>query len=151
MYSFPVDKAYKYDFSAPKFQTAFAFLRRDDLASLPVGWVELENGVRASVQRYCTAPAEGKRFETHEKYFDVQYLVSGMEKLGVCARCDLPASDPYQADNDIQFYAEPKCAGSVLLHAGDFVIFAPEDAHKPGCIAGEAMDVQKIVVKVPVD
>ena len=65
---------YKYDFKANKFQIAFDFLKRDDLASLPVGWIELEEGVRASIQRYTSFAWDANRFETHEKYFDVQYL-----------------------------------------------------------------------------
>lgn len=150
MFSFKIGNEYRYDFSAPKFQTAFAFLHRDDLADLPVGWIELDNGVRASVQRYVTVPAEEKRFESHEKFFDVQYLIAGEELLGCCARCDVPSGDPYQAENDVTFYDEPAATGWVLLRGGDFVIFAPEDVHKPGVAVGQPMEVQKIVVKVPV-
>ena len=51
-----------YDLSEPKFQTAFAFLRRTDLASLPEGWISLENGVRASVQLYTTNAGRDARF-----------------------------------------------------------------------------------------
>lgn len=141
---------YKYDMCAKKFQTAFAFLKREDLAELPVGWIELGDGVRASVQHYTTAEAEGKNFETHENFFDIQYLVEGDEKLGVCTRAGLVEKIPYNADNDITFYEEPAASGVVVLHAGDYVVFAPEDAHKPGCICGKAMAVKKIVVKVPV-
>ncbi len=150
MVSAKIGGEYRYDFTAPKFQTAFAFLHREDLAEMPVGWIELDNGVRASVQRYVTAPAAEKRFESHEKFFDVQYLIAGDELLGCCGRGDVPSADPYQADNDVTFYDEPKCAGYVLLHGGDFVIFSPEDVHKPGCAAGAPMEVRKIVVKVPV-
>ena len=45
---------YKYDFTANKFRIAFEFLKRKDLADLPVGWIELGEGVRASVQRYTS-------------------------------------------------------------------------------------------------
>lgn len=150
MFTAAIGQEYRYDLTAPKFQTAFAFLRRSDLAELPVGWIELDNGVRASVQRYVTAPAAEKRFESHEKFFDVQYLVAGAELLGCCTRADVPEADPYQADNDVTFYNDPCCAGCVLLHAGEFVVFSPEDVHKPGVAAGEPMEVRKIVVKVPV-
>ena len=66
---------YKYDLTAKKFQVAFAFLRREDLGDLPEGWIELGDGVRASVQHYTTMAAETLSFETHEKFFDIQYLV----------------------------------------------------------------------------
>ena len=141
---------YKYDLTEQKFQTAFAFLKRNDLAELPEGWIELGNGVRASVQHYTTMNPATLDFETHEEFFDVQYLIEGEELLGVCTRKGLVEKIPYNTDNDVTFYQEPACAGEVLLYGGDYVIFAPEDAHKPRCIAREAMPVKKIVVKVPV-
>lgn len=132
------------------FEASFAFLKRSDLASLPEGWYELGEGVRASVQHYVTLPEQELRFETHEKFFDVQYLIEGREYIGVCTRRGLKEKAPYDTENDVTFYEDPAYAGSVLLEAGDFVVLAPEDAHKPRCAAGESMAVKKVVVKVPV-
>lgn len=140
----------RYDLSQPKFQTAFGFLRREDLGQLPEGWVELENGVRASVQRYETSPAEELDFETHEKYFNVQYMVDGVELVGVVDARDLAGKIPYDPENDIAFFHDPEHSGAVLLRPGDFVVLSPQDAHKPRCAAGAPMAVNKIVVKVPV-
>ena len=56
----------------------------------------------------------------------------------------------YEVAWDVTFYHDPSQAGQVLLHGGDYVIFAPEDAHKPRCLVNGAMEVRKIVVKVPV-
>ncbi len=141
---------YRYDFSNAAFRTAFAFLNRNDLVSLPEGWVELGNGVRADVQRYTTSPAGELSFETHEKFFDIQYLIEGEEYLGVCTRKGLVPKTEYEAARDVTFYHDPAQAGQVLLRDGDYVIFAPEDAHKPRCLVNGAMEVRKIVVKVPV-
>lgn len=151
MYNAIIGNEYKYDLSAPKFQTAFDFLHREDLAELPVGWIELENGVRASVQHYTTMPAETLDFETHEKFFDVQYVIEGVEMIGVVGRSGLVEKISYDEENDITFYETPALSGAVLLNAGDYIVLAPEDSHKPRCIAGEAMPVKKIVVKVPVE
>ena len=52
MFSTKTGLEYKYDLSERKFRVAFEFLRRTDLADLPVGWIDLEEGVRASVQEY---------------------------------------------------------------------------------------------------
>lgn len=140
--------AYERDNS--KFQKAFDFLRRDDLAELPEGWVELGEGVRASVQHYSTSPEQELSFETHERFFDVQYLAEGLEFVGVCTREGLNVKVPYDEGNDVTFYQDPLLAGRVLLRAGDYVVLAPEDAHKPRCAAQAPMAVIKIVVKVPV-
>lgn len=142
--------AWGYDLTNAGFQTALEFLNRQDLAQLPERWIELGNGVRASVQRYTTQPEETLRFETHEKFFDVQYLVAGEERIGVAARDGLEVQTPYDVENDVTFYQEPAESDSVLLHAGEYAVFAPQDAHKPRCAAGKPMPVQKIVVKVPV-
>ena len=145
-----IGNEYKYDLTNAAFQTAFAFLRRKDLADLPEGWIELDNGVRASVQHYATMDPATLDFETHEKFFDIQYLVEGLELLGACTRCGLVAKTPYEIERDVTFYHDPDHAGQVLLRGGDYVIFAPEDAHKPRCWVDSAMAVKKIVVKVPV-
>ena len=141
---------YKYDLGNPAFRTAFAFLDRKDLADLSEGWVDLGNGVRADVQRYATSPAQELSFETHERFFDIQYLIEGIEYLGVCTRQGLVPKTQYEAARDVIFYHDPAHAGQVLLRGGDYVIFAPEDAHKPRCQVDGAMEVRKIVVKVPV-
>ena len=150
MYSTALGDEYRYDLTAPKFQTAFAFLRRKDLAELPVGWIELENGVRASVQHYESIDEAEASFETHEKYFDVQYVVEGQEYCGVCSREGLVVKTPYSESGDITFYEDPELSGEVLLNAGDYIVLAPEDAHKPRLVAGKKMPVKKIVIKVPV-
>ena len=150
MNSMKIGSEHKYDRITFKIQTALNFLHRDDLADLPEGWIELDNGVRASVQHYTTMAAETLDFETHEKFFDVQYLIEGVELIGVVGREGLVEKTPYDSTNDVTFYEEPVLSGAVLLRAGDYVILAPEDAHKPRCLAGEAMPVKKIVLKVPV-
>ena len=142
---------YKYDFTAKKFRIAFEFLKRKDLADLEPQWIELGEGVRASIQRYDSFGWDENRFETHEKYFDVQYVISGMEKCGVCDRSELGSvAVPYNKENDITFYEEPEHYGIVFLNAGDFIVLGPEDAHKPRCAADKPMPIKKVVVKVPV-
>lgn len=56
-----------------------------------------------------------------------------------------------KAGADLIFYEEPECAGSILLEEGDFIAVAPEDAHKPRCMAGVPHAVKKVVVKVAVN
>ena len=151
MYSFKAGQEYKYDFTAPEFRTAFGFLHRTDLADLPVGWIQLDNGVKASIQRYDSFRWDENRFESHEKFFDVQYVIEGMEICGVCDRSECKnVAVPYDEDNDVTFYDEPGHFGTVFLNAGDFIVLAPEDAHKPRCAAGESVPIKKVVVKVPV-
>lgn len=150
MQSGVLGEEYKYDLTEPKFQEAFKFLKRTDLATLEVGWYDLPHGVRASVQHYGTVPAEELDFETHIKYFDVHYMVTGNEKVGVVnAKC-LVAKTAYDEATDMQYYQDPPMSSVVLLQPGDYIVVAPEDAHKPHIAADTPEDVIKIVVKVPV-
>ena len=91
------------------------------------------------------------RFETHEKFFDVQYVIEGMETCGVCDRSECKTvAIPYNEAKDVTFYDEPEHFGIVFLNAGDFIVLGPEDAHKPRCAAEKQIPIKKIVVKVPV-
>lgn len=150
MLSFKNGFEYKYDFTEKKFQLAFEFLKRKDLADLEPQWIELGEGVRASIQRYDSFAWDANRFETHEKYFDVQYVIEGSEYCGVCLREGLRVAIPYDADGDITFYDDPDHYEKVLLNSGDLIVLGPEDVHKPRCAVDKPMPIKKVVVKVPV-
>lgn len=139
-----------YDYHTEKFQLAYEFLRRPDLAVLPEGAVQLGQGVVAHIQHYNTSSPQTLKFETHKKFFDVQYMVSGVEMFGLVNSAYLEPDSEYHLGNDITFYKEPSYSGSLLMNEGDFIIVGPEEAHKPRCLAGSSQAVIKVVVKVPV-
>lgn len=141
----------KYDYLEEKFRKGYDFLRTADLKVLPVGRVDIDgDDIYASVQEYTSLNADTCRFEAHNRYFDIQYVVEGEEQFGYAKRADLTEEVPYDETNDIVFFCEPEEAGTVLLKAGDCIVVAPEDAHKPRCRAKEACKVKKIVIKVRV-
>ena len=142
--------AEKYDYLEEKFRCAYKWLRETDISALAVGsYPIMGDQVVANVQEYTTAPAETAYFETHEKFFDIQYVVSGIERFGVCKRDGLKVRERNE-ESDLILYEEPEFSGSVSLEPGDLIVVAPEDAHKPRCQAGEACAVKKVVVKVAV-
>ncbi len=142
--------AEKYNYLEEKFRAAYKWLAETDIAALPVGsYPVMGDTVVANVQEYTTIlPSEGS-FETHEKYFDIQYIVSGEEQFGVCKRDGLVVKQRIE-ENDLIFYEEPEHSGSVYMEAGDLIVVAPEDAHKPRCQAGSPCEVKKVVVKVAI-
>jgi len=145
-----IGEAVKYDYLQEKFRVAYKWLQETDIANMPTGKYPLMgDDVIANVQEYTTKPAEEKRFETHEKFYDIQYIVSGEEMIGICRRDGLEETQR-KSESDVIFYADPALTGWAYLKAGDLVVVAPEDAHKPGCIAGEAMPVKKVVVKIKI-
>ena len=142
--------AEKYNYLEEKFCAAYKWLAETDIAALSVGsYPIIPDQVIAIVQEYTTILPEIGSFETHEKFFDIQYVVSGKEQFGVCKRDGLVVKSRDEA-NDLIFYEEPEHSGSVFLEEGDLIVVAPEDAHKPRCQAGGPCEVKKVVVKVAV-
>jgi biofilm protein TabA len=145
-----LSRAARYHDAVPGLAKAFEFLRTLDVAKLVDGRNPIEGDrLFAMLNRYHTKPHAEAVWESHRKYLDVQYIVSGTEWMGYVPLDRAPAiKTPYDAVRDVQFY-EPGSDGFVMT-AGQFAVFYPEDIHAPGLMAGRAVDVVKIVVKVAV-
>jgi len=104
--------------------------------------------VFALVSTYDTGPSTEKRFETHVRHVDLQYVAAGHERILHAPADALAVETPYDEAADVAFYAEPPFASSLLMRPGDLAVFHPHDAHKPGCMAGGRHTVRKVVVKV---
>ena len=133
---------------APGIARGLRWLAAFDPAT-PDGRHEIQGeDVFALVQRYDTGPATAKRFEAHRRHADVQLVASGRERLLHAAAGALEVETPYDEATDVVFFRDPPASSSVLLGAGDFAVLFPDDAHKPGCMAGGRDPVLKVVVKV---
>jgi biofilm protein TabA len=126
------------------------FLKEHDAAALPVTELEIMGRdlfVRPS--EYLTrAPAEG-RFETHEVYADLQYIVSGAEIMQVVPSDRLTPVTPYDAKTDFRFFTADQDITDLIVRAGEFTVFFPGEAHKPMCQRGEGPEfVKKLVFKI---
>lgn len=138
-----------HDYRSARFQAAYAFLAREDLAALPLGRVDIDgDAVFANVQEYETVSAGEKDMEAHRRYFDVQCVVEGEELMEYAPLAGLEEAQPFDEDADFGLYVAPERPSSVVLRAGDVAVLAPEDAHKPGCALGAPSRVRKVVVKV---
>jgi len=132
----------------PGMAEALAWLRAFD-PTLPDGRHAIDGDcVFALVSSYATGPSTEKRFEAHRRHADVQWIATGAERILYLPADSLPVAEPYNEENDIVFFDEPKVSSSLLLNPGDAALFFPEDAHKPGCMAGARHDVRKVVVKI---
>ncbi|MGM9741220.1 MAG: YhcH/YjgK/YiaL family protein [Candidatus Cryptobacteroides sp.] len=133
-----------------RWKAAFDFLKSTDLERIQAGRYPIQgDSVFAIVSEYQPKPIEGCRFETHRRYIDLQYVISGKEKMGVApAKFASPLTD-YDGDNDIQFFTCPDDK-TVYSEAGpeSFFIFMPDDAHRPSIRPGEEGWVKKVVIKI---
>lgn len=109
------------------------------------------DGFYVMLQEYETKPDEEGRWETHKKYIDIQYVLSGQEKTGYTNIGNLGEILESNQENDFYFYGEEACADWVTVHGGDFVIFFPTDGHKPSLNVNNMVSkVKKVVFKVEV-
>lgn len=87
--------------------------------------------------------------EAHKKYIDIQYMITGSEKMGVGQLEDMAEEVEAKPQNDAWFYHGPM--DYITVKEGMFAVFYPNDAHAP-CITpdGKCEAVRKAVFKVKV-
>ncbi len=136
----------------PNFQKAFDFIKKAVAEDLPVGKYEIEGkDLYASIQEYTTKVFPEGKFEGHEKYIDVQYIVSGKEVMEVIDVERAVANTEYNDVKDVTFYNNAESADKCVVEREDYGIFFPHDIHKPGMTFGaNPCAVKKIVVKVKI-
>ena len=142
-----------YTWMNPRLRAAFAFLRRGDLATLPLGRHEIGEGVFAFVQqpdalkRWTYDP---QKVEAHRKYIDIQMPLGAEETYGNYTLKDEDLKLPFDTAKDVVFMDRVTWAYSV--RPGEFAMFLPpRGGHAPCLELDGAKTVRKVVVKVPVD
>ena len=105
----------------------------------------INDDIYANVQTYETK--DDGLFEAHRKYIDLQFIISGEEKIGVANIKSCKTVTEYDKEKDVEFLETDKYE-YIHLKAEDFLILYPEDAHKP-CITDKTKStVKKVVVKI---
>jgi len=99
-----------------------------------------------SVMNVGKEPGE-TRFEAHQIYADIQYVVRGREHIGLMPLDSAEVVVPYDDEKDIKFLRTNN-DNYQLADSGRFFIFFPDDAHRPGTKVASGEKVKKVVVKV---
>jgi len=144
-----IENAKKYSGLGEKFKMAFNFLLTTEFDSATDPKIEIDgDNIFALVQTYETRSQEYARWEKHEKYVDIQYMVSGTENIGFVLSDYLEVLEDYNDETDVEFLEGD---GDFLqLNSGEFVIFFPDDAHMPGLAVETKEKVYKVVVKIKI-
>lgn len=130
---------------------AIQFIADRAASGLSDGRYEFDNKeMYAMMHTYHTGPSTEKKPESHRKYIDVQYVVSGKEMVEWSPSTILTADGSYAEERDVLFYNNLPGAASFIFDSGMFAVFFPEDAHKPCCMLDHPLLVRKLVVKVKV-
>jgi len=133
-----------------RIEKAFRYIKNLDLPQIETGKYQIDNDkIFAVVSEYETKKIEQGLWEAHRKYIDIQYIISGKEKMGYACIDDMKPSVEYQEKQDVLFV---KGQGDyITVNAGAFVLFAPSDAHMPNIKVDDPQYVKKLVVKILVD
>ncbi|MBA3065338.1 YhcH/YjgK/YiaL family protein [bacterium] len=129
-----------------KIAKSFAYINETDLSRIAVGKYEIDNGnIFAIVQKYDTRDQSECKLEGHWKHMDIQYIISGVELIGVATLINqIPV---YR--NEEEDYALFEGDSTLLrVETGMFAIFFPDDLHMPGVKLNQISPVKKVVVKV---
>lgn len=131
-------------------EQAFEYIKNTDLAQIQTGKYQIDGDrIFAIVSEYKTKDSEEGLWEAHKKYIDIQYIISGKEKMGYCCIDDMKISFEYNEEKDVLFM---EGQGDFLtINEGSFALFTANDAHMPSIKVDNAQSVRKLLVKILID
>jgi len=130
---------------------AFNFLEKKANEKLPAGRHDIDDDTYALSSKYTTKSAVESQFETHRKYIDIQYIISGEEVIEWAPMETLQANSEYNSEKDYTLYNRTDRSSRIKMYPGYFMVLFPTDGHMPGCQLNGPAEVHKVVLKVSVD
>jgi len=142
-----IKNAAQYFSYGERFKKALEFLQVTDINLLENGTIELDGkNIFAIISEYETKPFSEGKWESHKKYYDVQYVANGGEKIGYVYKDKVKLSQEYNEENDFMLWEGD--GDFVTANTGDFLILGPDDVHMPSIQIDGAEKVKKVVIKV---
>jgi biofilm protein TabA len=130
-----------------RWDKAFQFLKSNDLTKL-TGRHDVDGtNVYVIVADYNSKDKSGTRYESHDKYVDIQYVAVGEELMGKTTLDKAKVSVPYNAANDITYF-DFDGGDYIKATPGNFFIFFPGEVHRPSVKIDESVPIKRIVVKI---
>ena len=88
-------------------------------------------------------------YETHQKFIDIHYILSGSQTFGCCNPERLDVIEKYDENTDCEFL---KGNGNLIeMSEGDFIIVFSEDAHNVIVDFDRSCELVTVVAKVRLD
>ena len=115
------------------------------------GVYQINPRVKAIVSEYTTKEINEHDYEAHRKNIDIQYLLSGEERIACLPIERLKETKAYNEETDAAFYSADLMPQEMTIGNGYFAIFFPQDGHMPQLCADKPMKVKKVVIKVEIE
>ena len=141
-----IENNHLYTVLSANISRAFDYIKSTDLIKLEPGKYKIEDeNIFALVQEYDTKNREDCKLEGHFKFIDVQYVISGVELMGI-SNLKNQRQVSKDLEKDIAFYeGDPNF---LQLDTRMFAILFPDDLHMPGIRLEKKSKVKKVVIKV---
>ena len=133
----------------PDFARAFEDIKKIAAANTEVGkYIVEEDKYFYMVQEYEAKLEADAKFEMHEKFIDIQFIIEGEEEIRFDVPENLKPGIEPKGDN-IFFAIESDTCDTAVLEAGELAIIFPGEPHAPGIRHSEnKKNVRKIVFKI---
>lgn len=144
-----IQNAAAYSGVHPLMNKAMEFIQDCMQDELPSGRYELEGeDLYALVMNYEARERENPRYESHEKYIDIQCITRGSEYQWCASRGEAEQTTEYDAAKDVAFHAFSAQGHRLHLTAGTFAVYFPQDVHLPGMPDDLSHECTRVVVKI---
>ncbi len=111
---------------------------------------ELDLPFKAIPLNYNTKEFDLTKFENHQKYIDIHYIIKGKELIGITKIDKLKPNVDYDEEIDYQLFDGKTIEDTIVLSEGEFLLLFPHEPHVTGgMVNNQVSAVEKIVFKVP--
>lgn len=119
-------------------------------ADQPDGITELDGrDFYVNVHRYATKPVENCRWESHRITVDLQCCITGGELIEWAPASRLELLRDYDESKEVEHWrGDDLPCTSLRMVPGSFVLFAPNELHRPQLADGANVEVRKLVFKI---
>jgi biofilm protein TabA len=141
--------AQQYHKNKAVWDNVFAFMRDSNLVTLKPGKYVIDgDNAFGTITEGPSKEFEQTAWESHRKYIDLQYVINGREKIGVTALSTATVTKPYDVTRDgANYTAEGKF---YIADPAAFLLFFPDDVHRPNIKVDGFDVVKKLVIKIKV-
>ena len=144
-----IENAEKYYAVHPEFKPVFELLASLNADSENKRYEIDSDKAFVNLSTYVNKPVADCKFESHLKYADIQFVVTGHEFIDVCPTEELKATEDKFLTNDIAFYEDANDFSRADLTKGTFVVLFPGEAHRPLVAPdGKGVETKKAVAKI---
>lgn len=125
------------------------YIENTDLYKLEVGKYKLNDEVNIIRESYNTRHFEECYFEGHQKYLDLQIVLTGKEYFGYKNNKDsnINITQPYNEEKDVEKYQANEFT-KVILTDNMFALVFPQDLHLGKLIFDNSQKVEKVIFKI---